>query len=277
MTATGFGQQARTISVITPENVEVNYQLAGVITRSMALIVDLVIQALLLLCVVWFLNVTSHIGFGLNHILTFIGLIASFCVLLVYNIFFELMWGGRTPGKRLFRLRVLRDGGYPINLISSCIRNILRFIDLGILIAPSANATCILFGTPGLVCVVCSPLYKRIGDYAAGTIVIHEQTSVLAQWDVPSAQDVPRTGGIGDILPKVSNIDRVTPHDYQAIRRFTARRAALEPIVQAAVAEAIARPLLIRMEIKVTIGHQIQYADVLAAIEQRYVEENGLL
>ena len=91
---------------------------------------------------------------------------------LVWTTYYGVLEGlwGRSLGKRLLGLRVIRDGGYPINLTSSAIRNVLRFLDLGVLPAPPL----LLYGLPGLISIFLSPQYKRLGDWAAGTLVIVE-------------------------------------------------------------------------------------------------------
>jgi hypothetical protein len=75
----------------------------------------------------------------------------------------------------------------------------------------------------------------------------------------------------------VKNLDRMTQDDFRIVRRFTTRRAKLEPAVQAAVAESIARPLLQKLDMAIQVYYQVQYADILEAIERRYTEENGIL
>ena len=268
------GAGLRTIAVVTPENITVTYQLAGVATRSLALLVDLLSQAVLIILVTILVDSFRSIGFGIDHIVMFLGSIGLFCIMFVYNIFFEMIWGGRTPGKRVFGLRVIRDGGYPVTFSASCIRNILRFVDFGLIPMPTGSEVPILWGTPGLISVLISSKYKRIGDYAAGTIVIHE--SGASPFVMPPGRDSLRVE-VEYLLPMVKNIDRMTPDDFRILRRFTTRRAKLDPSVQAAVAESIARPLMDILDMKIQVYYQVQYADILEAIERRYTEENGIL
>jgi uncharacterized RDD family membrane protein YckC len=264
----------RTVTVVTPENITVTYQLAGVATRLLALLVDLFIQAALIIIVRIAVDLLSNVGFGVASTIMFLGFIGVFGIMFVYNIFFEMIWGGRTPGKRLFGLRVIRDGGYPVTIMASCIRNILRFIDLGLIPLPTSSVTIVLWGAPGLLSVFISGSYKRIGDYAAGTIVIHEANA--SPFFVPPGRDSLRDE-IEQIVPMVKNIDRVTPDDFRIVRRFTTRRVKLDLTVQAAVAESIARPLMEKLDMRIQVYYQVQYADILEAIERRYTEENGLL
>jgi uncharacterized RDD family membrane protein YckC len=266
-------QAARIVSVITPENITVEYQLAGVATRSLALIVDLCIQMILFVLLSIAVGFIRNVGFGIDHIVVFVGAIGGFSILFVYNIFFEMTCGGRTPGKRVFGLRVIRDGGYPVTFVASCIRNILRFIDMGLIPLPTGGVLP-LWGAPGLISVFVSHQYKRIGDYAAGTIVIHEVSAT--PFGISPVQDSLRAE-IEQIIPMVRNLDRMTPNEFRIVRRFTSRRAKLELTVQAAVAESIARPLLDKLDMRVQVYYQTQYADILEAIERRYIEENGIL
>src|SRR5579884_3852525 len=166
---------SRTVTIVTPENIQVTYQVAGIASRFMATVVDLTLQFLLLLLVGVVMKLTigrnAGIGMSVSSILTALGYIAVFLILFAYPIFFELVWGGRTPGKRLFGLRVIRQGGYGVNLTASVLRNIGRIVDYGIV---PLSVPLVLLGLPGLLSVFFSPTYRRIGDYMAGTLVIVE-------------------------------------------------------------------------------------------------------
>lgn len=266
---------SRTATVVTPENVPVTYQVAGFASRFVATLIDLILQILLILLVLWimslFMGIEGRGGFGLSSIISAVGYIVDFLILFAYPIFFEMVWGGRTPGKRLMGLRVIRDGGYPIDLVSSATRNVLRFIDFGIL---PIQPPLVLFGLPGLLSLFFSPAYKRIGDYAAGTLVIVESGVTPFASSRPITPPGP---GVEKFMPLVRNLDRMTPAEYRAVRRFTARRRQFDLPVQAALGERLARPLLVRLEILAQIDYQLQYADLLEAIERRYTEDRGLL
>lgn len=210
-------------------------------------------------------------GFGLSSITSALGSVVMFLILFAYPIVFEMRWGGRTPGKRVMGLRVIRDGGYPINLVSSAIRNVLRFVDFGVL---PLSPPLVLFGLPGLLCIFFSPVYKRMGDYAAGTLVIVEAGNT----PFGSRRDVaPPIEGVGQFMPLVRNLDRMTADDYRSVRRFAARRREFELTVQAALGERLARPLIEKLEIPAQIDYQLQFADVVEAIERRYAEDRGVV
>ena len=267
---------SRTITVITPENITITYQAAGIASRFMAVAVDLLVQIALALLVL--LGIQTLIGRGTHSSvgpasllstagIVFIGIILPFA----YAIFFEMLWGGRTPGKRIFGLRAVRDGGYPMNLLSSVIRNILRIIDFGIIPLASPLVLC---GLPGLVSMFFSPTYKRIGDYAAGTLVIVEAGATVLNGNRVQR---PITTSVVAFMPLVKNVDRLTYQECDLIRRFITRSSRLDFVVQAGLAERMARPLLTKLEMDIPIYFQLQYTDVLQAIERRYTEERGIL
>jgi uncharacterized RDD family membrane protein YckC len=265
---------SRTITVVTPENITVTYRLAGFAPRFLAFLIDFILQALLIIIVYFIMRRSQGADiFGVGNVITAGSSIAIYLILFAYPIAWEMGWGGRTPGKRLFGLRVIREGGYPINLMSSVLRNVLRLIDFGIL-QLSLSAMVILWGMPGLACIFFSPTYKRIGDYAGGTLVIVEEgyTPFGARDSKPVL-----TPGVAAFLPLVKNVDRLTADDYRLIRRFTSRREGMDLVVQASIGDRLARPLIAKLDMELTVAYQVQFADLLEAIERRYAEERGVL
>src|SRR5689334_22900612 len=122
---------SRTISIATPENILVTYEVAGFASRFLASLIDLLIQLLLLLGLWLCLRAiaSAFAVLGLGGYIYLVLFVLTFVVQFAYATIFEMLWGGRTPGKRLLGLRVIREGGYPINLVASSIRNVLRIID----------------------------------------------------------------------------------------------------------------------------------------------------
>jgi len=290
---------ARTITVVTPENITITYQAAGIASRFMAVVVDLMIQIttaiLVLVGIQQIVGKDNQGGVGPGSLLTSAGIVfVSLLLPFAYSILFEMIWSGRTPGKVLFRLRTVREGGYPLDLLSSIVRNLLRIIDVGVIVLPTPLLLC---GLPGLVCMFFSPTYKRIGDYAAGTIVIVENEALRSDNSVEkpgkettgkettgrfrrkmrATQPQVPTTTYEVYLPYVRNLDRVTSEDYQLLRRFVARRRSLDLMVQAGLAERVARPLIAKLEIEPPIYYQLQYADLLQAIELRYAEDRKIV
>jgi uncharacterized RDD family membrane protein YckC len=263
---------SRTVTVITPENVCVTYQIAGFISRYIAFVVDLVIQfAVLLLldsAIAAGSGVFARVGLSIGSILEAGGIIAAFVVIFGYATLFEMLWAGRTPGKRLLGLRVIRDGGLPIDLLSSALRNIMRFVDIGLL--PLSAAPIFLFGLPGILSIMCSSEYKRFGDYAAGTIVIREARSP----DIMPGKGVPAPIFLAGIRPRIAQISR---EDFRLIRQFIARSSEMEPRVRTLIAERLFSRICRAMKIPAPAVSADQKMAAIEYVERTYAEQAGLL
>lgn len=143
-------------TVETPEGVELHLRPAGPVVRGLALLVDQVViwagLILSLLGLVWL----GEAGLGLFAILLFLGQ-------WLYPVLFEVLGSGRTLGKRLLKLRVLRQDGVPVGWGPSLLRNLVRIVDA------------LPFGyTVGLVAVLLTRDFQRVGDLVAGTVVVHD-------------------------------------------------------------------------------------------------------
>ncbi len=164
----------RTVQVRTPESIAFNYELAGLGSRFLALIVDQAIQILTLVAIFGGLALAAStaaehrspppVADKLAQSLAIALVVAVlFIVLFGYFIAFEALWNGQTPGKKLLGLRVVRDGGYPIDFGASLIRNLIR-------VGEQLVGYYILAAVSALI----SPENKRLGDLAAGTIVVRD-------------------------------------------------------------------------------------------------------
>ena len=259
---------SRRIEIVTPENIEISYELAGIGSRFVAVFVDHLIQVIVILL---FSLVASYFSAGIigrvtggkasGFVLALV-IIAVFLVMFGYFIFFELIWSGRTPGKRLAGLQVIRDGGYPIDPYSSFIRNIVRLADI---LPP-------LYGI-GIVSVFISSEYKRLGDFAAGTLVV----KVRAPATLTEKVRGPASPTVAHFMSMVRTVDALTGEEFAALRRFGQRRPELDVIAQAQLGMRLALPLVKKLSIETPIQYQLQYADLAEAIERRYVEEHGVL
>ena len=142
---------------------------------------------------------------------------------------FEAIWNGQTPGKRLTHIRVIKDSGQPITAIDAVGRNLLRIVDQ----LPFAYGI-------GVLCAWISPQSKRLGDYVAGTVVVHEKPfeTVAPQWDAPAQASTHQYGA-----------NRLTPEEFALVETFLSRRSALEAGVRYDTAAGIVR----RIESKLTL------------------------
>lgn len=263
---------SRQLTIITPENIPITYSVAGIASRFLAFLIDFLIQILMIIAVSFGFGIVSLATLqALNELLTATTTIISYIILTAYPIFFEMIWGGRTPGKRLLGLRVIRDGGFPINFTSSAIRNFLRPLDFGLIpISPPI----ILFGFPGLLSIFFSPYDKRMGDWLAGTLVIVDKKANPFEKKQTTSN---RAEKYERLRPYIKNLDRLTKQDHLAIRRFIERRSSFSISTQSSLGEYIARPILKKLEINAPILCQLDFADILDALEFSYTLENGLL
>src|SRR3954451_20340301 len=152
------------MTIATPEGVEVEIVLAGLGSRFLARLLDSFIQAL---CIFALLTVTGlgvavagsdNFG-GVGAAVFFVGL---FAVVWVYDIAFETLASGRTPGKRAAGIRVVGMRGEPVSFRASAIRNVVRVFEL------------VLLYLPAVFSILLTRHSQRLGDLAAGTVVARD-------------------------------------------------------------------------------------------------------
>jgi uncharacterized RDD family membrane protein YckC len=213
------------ITIATPEGIELRLQLAGLGSRFIAGGVDLIIQ-LILIAILLLITASS----GISAVVSVIGL---FVITLFYPILFELLAAGRTPGKRLSHMRVLRDSGAPIDLPASAIRNLMRLVD-----GPT------LLYLPTLVSIAVTSRNQRPGDLAAGTIVIREdppRRSKGKDADAPPPAEESSTGA--GAFAERWDTSAVTARELAAVRQFLERRSSLERGARRELAKRLAEGL----------------------------------
>ena len=159
--------------VATPERVSFDYQVAGLGTRAIAQILDLLIIGGILMAIYF---VAFAVAAASNGAATLIAVIGSFVVIFGYFWLSEALWSGQTIGKKAFRLRAVGDRGEPLTFAQAGIRNVVRIIDF----LPYAYGV-------GLIVLLVNGKGKRLGDLAAGTIVVKDSDSV-ALWQLPGAR-----------------------------------------------------------------------------------------
>ncbi|MDQ6929275.1 MAG: RDD family protein [Candidatus Eremiobacteraeota bacterium] len=241
----------RTVAIATPESITFSYELAGLGSRFIAVVLDLLVQLMLAALTMWgLIALGSHapsLPKDLNaadktaaSIAQAIVIFLLFAIFFGYFIIFEAAWNGQTPGKRLTGIRVVRDGGYPVDLTSSLVRNLVRALEFG-------------FGF--YVCSAVSSLLssenKRLGDYAAGTIVVRDAAAPAPHLKVFGA------------APSL----QLSAEERDLVGRYMARRAELRPERRALLAHQIAEPLRSKVS-----------ADFGALDDERFIERiDGLL
>ncbi|MCA9125822.1 MAG: RDD family protein [Planctomycetales bacterium] len=190
--------------VTTPENIQFEYMLAGPFQRLPAFLFDCVIRILAYVGSLFLLSIVTSAA-GING--TFVGIVATllfFVFSWFYGIYFETRFNGRTLGKMLFKLRVISTNGRPINATQAAVRNLLRLADMCVLISlqvfsvEAPPAFVIPSMSVGLVVMTLSPRLQRLGDLAAGTIVVSEG-SQTTQWNL-QPEDL-RAFGLAELIP----------------------------------------------------------------------------
>ncbi|MCP5098637.1 MAG: RDD family protein [Chloroflexi bacterium] len=162
------------LNIDTPENVAFDYEIVGIGSRFLAALIDTLIIAIIQAFV--YLVILAILGFDLDitspNFSLIIGLLTflSFLMLWGYYIFFEIAWNGRTPGKKAVGLRTIRQDGTPITVTESIIRNLIRFIDF----IPMGYGV-------GVITMFIDSKSRRLGDLAAGTIVVRDLEEVTLE------------------------------------------------------------------------------------------------
>jgi uncharacterized RDD family membrane protein YckC len=164
-----------TLIIETPERVELEFALASIGNRFIAALIDHLIQIFLII-LTWYLIVTiSQIDYKdffkssdeTQKWAIALGLLVLFSIFFGYFALFEWRWNGQTPGKKIVKLRVIREDGRPITFWEASVRNILRIVD-------SFPGFIIPLYSIGLICIFLNNRDQRIGDLFAGTVVIRE-------------------------------------------------------------------------------------------------------
>jgi uncharacterized membrane protein SpoIIM required for sporulation/uncharacterized RDD family membrane protein YckC len=205
--------------------VVLTYSLAGIGSRVLAGLTDLFIciGALfaVLIAVVMLggsISLVSDISASWGAALL---ILAQFTVLWGYYVLFEGLMDGQTPGKRLHRLRVVRDGGYSVTFGVSAVRNLVRMLDM----QPG------VFYLVGLTSLFFTKRGRRLGDLVAGTIVVREDVRPLE----PPVRERRDQGGTATALHTALSED-----EYAVLARFVERWSALEPLRRAALSAQLA-------------------------------------
>lgn len=165
----------RSVRIETPEHVVLEYELAGLGSRGAAALVDQ-LAILLVLAALMLLNLFAR-RWGLPQEAAFpVLLLAGFSIWYGYYTFFEGLRSGQTPGKRLLGLRVVMETGHPVTLGAAAVRNLLRTADF----LPPPYLL-------GAALIAIHPRNRRLGDLAAGTVVVRDQPHTAHAGDVPAS------------------------------------------------------------------------------------------
>jgi uncharacterized RDD family membrane protein YckC len=230
------------LNIETPELVAIEMPLAGIGSRFIALLVDYLIwgAGLLVLGLVFAVLQPGIEAFSKISAQWATAIVIFVVFLLQWGYFtlFEAFWNGRTPGKRVARIRVIQRSGRPIGLFESMARNLVRYVDQ----IP-------LFYAVGVIAMFCSRQHQRLGDLAAGTLVVRDREQENPLWgDLGSrtftAQAFPTRAPIPEphtafTLPAIG-IAKLSAADLEVLEGFFARRLDMSLETRQVLAQRIA-------------------------------------
>lgn len=217
------------VTVSTPEGVDLELVVAGLGSRFMSSLIDTALQAAVIIA----LLVAAGVAGG--SVGPALAAVAALAVAVGLPTAFDAFAGGRTPGRRLTGLVLVMADGGTVTLVPAAVRNIVRIVDF----LPTAYSV-------GVLSVLATPRNQRLGDLAAGTLVVRSapvgrSTPVV----VPGALRPEGPAPPGAVAPTMAGWDLtgVRPADEEVVRSFLARRAGLDPTSRARVAGDLARRL----------------------------------
>ena len=204
-----------TTGIDTPEGVQLELTLAGLGSRLVASLADTVVKGVIVL-------LAAMLAGAIGASAIFVALVSVPILFFGYETFFETRWSGRTPGKRWNGLRVVMADGSPVTFTPVLVRNLLRVVDW----LPAMFSL-------GALLVFTTKKNQRLGDLAAGTLVIRERKA-----DEPvSRRSVPIA------VPAGFDATAVTQEQLVLARSYLERKDSLDGIYQARLANQIADEL----------------------------------
>jgi uncharacterized RDD family membrane protein YckC len=190
------------LTLDTPEGVQLELTLAGVGSRFTSALIDYLIQGAILAA----LGIVLGYGFSLDPghggFAIAVFTVSFFLLFAGYDVAFEVLNAGRTPGKRLNGLRVVRENGAPVTFATSAVRNVLRIVD----ILPGWYLV-------GIASILITGRNQRLGDLAAGTIVVRDRRALQPEMRMTRAIEVPAW-----------DTSAIRPEEIDTVASFLARR-----------------------------------------------------
>jgi uncharacterized RDD family membrane protein YckC len=218
------------VSISTPEGVAIDLTLAGIGSRFVAGLVDGLIKGVAILILIVATTLLSSVDVGGGALATALVAIVIFLINIAYDILFEVLASGRTPGKRMNGIRVVGEKGEPVTFVASSIRNLMRLVDM----LPIGYMV-------GVVTVLATARNQRLGDLAAGTMVVRDRRSQHeASLALPPSPVPPHVLQMWDV-------SAITAEEVAAARAFLARRHQLTGQARYQLAEDLARALRARV------------------------------
>jgi uncharacterized RDD family membrane protein YckC len=248
-----FIKTEETLIVETPERVPLEFALASIGNRFLAVMIDHFIQYLTIFvvgCIFWSV---SGIGGTWKSNYTFfqempkwtiaVLIIVLFLIFAGYFVFFEWLWNGQTPGKRLIKLRVIREDGRPITLWEALARNLLRLFD-------TIPGFVVPIYSIGLIAVFVSRRDQRIGDLFAGTVVIRERADEAPTFAETFSNPVSDAAfrRVNKKTDFQANVALLTESEMEVVETFLRRRWDLSEHQRIWMAWRVALPVMYKLK-----------------------------
>ena len=244
-----------TLIIETPERVPLEFALASIGNRFLAVAIDHFIQYLSIFLIAWMAISLGNLGgpSGLGDPEHFFSempkwtlavmIVGIFVIFASYFILFEWLWNGQTPGKRLLKLRVIREDGRPLTLWEAIARNLLR-------IADAIPGFVFPVYSVGLITIFLSNRDQRLGDVFAGTVVIRERTDEAPSFADTFSNPVSDTAfsRVQKPVNTDANISSLNDREVEVVESFLRRRWDLTERQRLWMAWRIALPLMYKLK-----------------------------
>ena len=214
-------QSTDNLKIETPEQIALELPLAGIGSRFLAIAFDTLLQFIVgVVGILIFAFVGAFEGAGKGGAwAAALFILLMFCLYWGYFAFFEIIWKGQTPGKRHAGIRVIKDSGRPLNAFEAIARNLMRVIDW----LPG------MYGV-GILTMAINSKNRRLGDYVAGTVVVH---------DKPTDEISPTWTGGGEVSTGELRVSGIKPEELVLIETYLNRRFEIDPSIRAATVQRI--------------------------------------
>lgn len=238
-----------TLIIETPERVELEFSLASIGNRFMAVGIDHFIQFLSIFLIAWIFAwvASADNAEGLFEDspkwVTAIMILVVFALFASYFAVFEWLWNGQTPGKRLMELRVVREDGRPLTLWEAIVRNLLR-------IADAAPGFIVPIYSVGLITIFMNRRDQRLGDIFAGTVVIRERIDQAPTFADTFSKRIadPALTRVQKPVTFTADISKITEEEIEVVEIFLRRRWDLSERQRLWMAWRIALPLMYKLK-----------------------------
>ena len=245
------------VRIETPEQVALELPIAGIGSRFLAVAIDTLLQIALAIGTVLALGYGARmLPDAVPRFFTLLGpaaaILVLFCIYWGYFAFFEIIWSGRTPGKRLAHVRVVKESGRAMTAYDAIARNVLRAVDF----LP------VMYGV-GVLVMMLNRQSRRIGDYVAGTIVVHDRRA--------RAAPLPRAP-VRAVDISAEKLAQMGGDELSLIEAYLQRRDDLDPLVRDNMRDQIAARIVRRTGVRPQPGDSLD--DFLEAVA-RGIRDSG--